>query len=79
MAAILGLTAALQDNRPGLPVRCLATDVMAAKDSLPSKTIYVGHYQVAISLDPWAQLRYFGLAGQMHHPHQDVQFVGLLP
>ena len=75
MAATLGLTAALQETRPGpgLPVRCLAADVMTAKDSLPHKTIYVGrgsfhhrqavHHQVAIALDPWPQLRHIGMVG----------------
>ena len=59
MAATLGLTAALQGNRPGLPVRCLVTDVMIDKDKLPQQTVYVGrgnfHHRLATTKwrSPW--------------------------
>ena len=55
MAATLGLTAALQGNRPGLPVRCLVTDVMHDKDRLPRKTVYVGrgNFHHRLSTTKW--------------------------
>ena len=59
LAVTLGLTESLRAERPGLPVRKLATDVMIENNSLPAKTVYVGrgsfHHRLSTtkSKSPW--------------------------
>ena len=65
----LGLTAALQESRPGLPVRRIATDVMTSKDTLHLRAFQepaiqaTGHWPHHHSADPDILDRYtpFGL------------------
>ena len=59
LAVTLGLTESLRAERPGLPVRKLAKDVMIENNRLPRKTIYVGrgsfHHRLSTTKwkSPW--------------------------
>eukprot|EP00435_Cladocopium_sp_Y103_P024743 s3584_g6.t1 len=56
MAAMLGLTDALQETRPGLPVRGALEEAMASKDALKPGHLYVGRssFQHRLSTTKWA-------------------------
>ena len=59
MAVTLGLTAALQAERPGLPVRASLQDELLSRDTLPEHTVYVGrgssHHRLQVTKwrSPW--------------------------
>ena len=42
LAVVLGLSAALQAERPGLPVRAALQDALLSRDTLPENCVYVG-------------------------------------
>eukprot|EP00435_Cladocopium_sp_Y103_P060929 s497_g22.t1 len=56
MAAMLGLTAPLAENRPGLPERSSLEAAMQSKDTLKSGYLYVGrgHFQHRLTTTKWA-------------------------